>query len=123
MRIISQDGMIDVPYEQVVIQRYKEKIYFLNKNLTGVDGLINDMEIATYSTEAKAQKAVEMLREAYAGLPIIMQNIKISEDVAEMFEKLKKQEICIQTSDNEPPKVEYVNNGYFQFPADDEVEV
>lgn len=65
MRLISQDGTIDVPYEQVVIQRFKTEIYFLNKNLTGIENLVSDMEIASYSTEAKAQKAMEMLREEY----------------------------------------------------------
>ena len=65
MRIISQDGTIDIPYEQVVIQRFKTEIYFLNKNLTGVENLICDMEIALYSTEEKAEKAMEMLRETY----------------------------------------------------------
>ena len=65
MRIISQDGTIDVPYEQCVIQRFKESIYFLNKNLTGVEQLVSDMEMASYSTEEKAQKAMEMLREKY----------------------------------------------------------
>ena len=65
MRIISQDGTIDVPYEQCVIQRFKKSIYFLNKNLTGVEQLVSDMEIATYSTEEKAEKAMEMLRTAY----------------------------------------------------------
>lgn len=33
MRVISQDGTIDLPYEQVIIQRFKKDIYFLNKNL------------------------------------------------------------------------------------------
>lgn len=65
MRIISQDGTIDVPYEQCVIQRFKESIYFLNKNLTGIEQLVGDMEIASYSTEEKARKAMEMLREKY----------------------------------------------------------
>ena len=65
MRVISQDGTIDVPYEQVIIQQYKGKIYFLNKNLTGVEQLVNDMDIATYSTEEKAKKAMEMLRKAW----------------------------------------------------------
>lgn len=65
MRVISQDGTIDVPYEQVVIQRYDRVIYFLNKNLTGVEQLINDIEMAEYSTEVKAIKAMEMLREKY----------------------------------------------------------
>lgn len=65
MRIISQDGTIDFPYEQVVIQRYEEKIYFLNKNLIGVEPVLNDIEIATYSTGAKAKKAMEMLHNEY----------------------------------------------------------
>ena len=43
MRVISQDGTIDVPYEQVIIQRFKSRIYFLNKNLTGVEPLTDDM--------------------------------------------------------------------------------
>lgn len=65
MRIISQDGTIDIPYEQVIIQRFKEKIYFLNKNLIGAEQLINDIEIASYSTEEKAIKAMEMLHNDY----------------------------------------------------------
>lgn len=65
MRVISQDGSIDIPYEQVVITRYEENIYFLNKNLTGIEQLIDDIEIATYSTIEKAKKAMEMLRGTY----------------------------------------------------------
>ena len=65
MRVISQDGTLDMPYEQVVIQRFKNDIYFLNKNLTGVEQLVSDMVVATYSTAEKAQKAMEMLREDY----------------------------------------------------------
>lgn len=65
MRVISQDSTIDMPYEQVVIQRFKNDIYFLNKNLTGVEQLVSDMVVATYSTAEKAQKAMEMLREEY----------------------------------------------------------
>ena len=65
MRVISQDGTIDIPYEEVIIQRFGREIYFLNKNLIGVEQLVSDMDIATYSTEAKAQKAMEMLRDTY----------------------------------------------------------
>lgn len=58
MRVISQDGTIDMPYEEVIIQRFKSRIYFLNKNLTGVESLSDDMQIAEYSTEKKAIKAM-----------------------------------------------------------------
>lgn len=65
MRVISQDGTLDIPYEQVVIQRFNGEIYFLNKNLTGIGDLGSDIVIAKYSTEEKAKKAMEMLREEY----------------------------------------------------------
>lgn len=96
MRILSQNGTIDVPYEQVVIQRFKTEIYFLNKNLIGVEQLVSDMEIASYSTEAKAQKSMEMLRDAY-------KKYSTATDNSSFF-----------TMFNEP-KV-------FRFPADEDVE-
>ena len=65
MRVISQDGTIDIPYDSVIIQRFGREIYFLNKNLIGVEQLVSDMDIATYSTEEKAKKAMEMLIDAY----------------------------------------------------------
>lgn len=65
MRVISQDGTMDVPYEEVIIQRFRSRIYFLNKNLIGVESLNEDMQIAEYSTKEKAKKAMEELRYAY----------------------------------------------------------
>lgn len=122
MRVISQDGTIDMPYEEVIIQRFRSRIYFLNKNLTGVESLSDDMQIAEYSTEAKAIKAMEMLREAYIGMPIVMQNVDISDDVAKEFERLKKCGIMVR-AENQPSKVDFINNAVFQFPQDDEIEV
>lgn len=122
MRVISQDGTIDMPYEEVIIQRFRSRIYFLNKNLTGVESLSDDMQIAEYSTEAKALKAMEMLREAYIGMPIVMQNVDVSEDMAKEFERLKKCGIMVR-AENQPSKVDFINNAVFQFPQDDEIEV
>ena len=122
MRVISQDGTIDMPYESVIIQRFGREIYFLNKNLIGVEQLVSDMDIATYSTEEKAKKAMEMLRDTYTGMPIVMQNVDISEDMAKEFERLKKCGIMART-ENQPSKVDFINNAIFQFPQDDEIEV
>lgn len=122
MRLISQDGTFDMPYEEVIIQRFKSRIYFLNKNLTGVELLNDDMQIAEYSTEEKAKKAMEMLRDTYIGISIVMQNVDVSEDVAKKFETLKKCGIVVQ-AENQPSKVEYINSAVFRFPEDDEVEV
>ena len=126
MRVISQTGKTDIPYEDFVFS-------ILNsgggnygivavKNVAEPPEVFMNSLIATYSTETKAIKAMEMLREAYVGMPIVMQNVDISEDVAEEFERLKKCGIMVQTK-NQPSKVDFINNAVFQFPQDDEIEV
>lgn len=65
MRIISQNGQYDIPYESVIIQRCTNHIYFLNANLTGVENVVVDISIAEYSSTEKAVKVMEALREAY----------------------------------------------------------
>ena len=122
MRVISQDGTMDIPYEEVIIQRFRSRIYFLNKNLTGVESLSDDVQIAEFSTEEKAIKAMEMLREAYVGMPIVMQNVDVSEGMAKEFERLKKCGVIVRT-ENQPSKVDFINNAVFQFPQDDGIEV
>lgn len=114
MRVISQDGTIDMPYEEVIIQRFKSRIYFLNKNLTGVESLSDDMQIAEYSTEAKAIKVMEMLRDQYKGLEVFK---VLASGTAEHMEK----------SFNSDELKEYIRAYHdinvFQFPQDDEIEV
>jgi hypothetical protein len=51
MRVISQDGTIDMPYEQVIITRHDKSIYLM-------EHLTEDVEIAKYSTEEKAKEAM-----------------------------------------------------------------
>ena len=126
MRVISQTGKTDIPYEDFVFS-------ILNsgggnygivavKNVAEPPEVFMNSLIATYSTEEKAIKAMEMLREAYIGMPIVMQNVDISEDVAEEFERLKKCGIMVQTK-NQPSKVDFINNAVFRFPQDEDVEV
>lgn len=124
MRVISQDGTIDVPYDyfslSVASRKYEdvEVAYIYCYNLSSPNGT----KLAEYSTKEKAIKAMEMLREAYVGMPIVMQNVDISEDVAKEFERLKKCGIMVRT-ENQPSKVDFINNAVFQFPQDDEIEV
>lgn len=114
MRVISQDGTIDIPYEMVVIQRFEEDIYFLNRNLTGVEDLINDIKLAEYSTGTKAIKAMEMLREQYSRIEII--KALASGTCEHMEESLKPEEF-------KDILKKYINMEVFQFPQDDEIEV
>lgn len=118
MKVISQDGTLDMPYEICTVWCRGSVIMcdMCGDNTTKT-------VLATYSTDKKAQKVMEMLRDAYVGMPIVMQNVDVSEDVVKQFEKLKNSGIIVQTMNNEPSKVEYVNNCIFQFPKDDEIEV
>ena len=108
MRIISQNGKFDLPYENLaifveyenVIARFENERYLLGQ----------------YSSEAKAIKAMEMLREAYIGMPLVMQNVEFAEDEMKAIERMNK---CIMVQPiDEPSKVECFNNIIFQFPQD-----
>ena len=69
MRVISQDGRIDIPYEQVTIQRENKGIYFLNANIS--DEGYDFMLLASYSSEEKAKKAMDMMYKAYSAFEVM----------------------------------------------------
>ena len=58
MRIVSQDGCYDLPYEQTVVLR--EETHILVRTME-----YEDLRIASYSTKEKAIKAMEMCRQEY----------------------------------------------------------
>ncbi len=100
MRVISQDGKCDYPYENstLYIDYMDGRVIKIVPSTGGYKG----SNIATYSTEEKAKKAVEMLREEY---------LKYME--IEGSEGLTWQGV-IQPNFWVLPKV-------FQFPQDDEI--
>lgn len=62
MRVISQNGEIDFPYEQIVVQRNENIVLAIpvsNGALTNVLG--------NYGTPEKAEKAMKMLHDCYTG--------------------------------------------------------
>lgn len=104
MRVISQDGMIDVPYEQITIQIENKSIYFLNDNIA--DGENNYMPLAAYYSKEKAKKAMEMMRSAYsefetAKLLVPSWSEKISKEILNEFSMFN----------------------VFRFPSDDEISI
>lgn len=109
MRVISQDGTIDTPYGEVIVHRFKSRIYFLNKNLTGVEQLTDDMQIAEYSTEEKAKKAMKMLRIAYEN-NVFYHCTAGSKCFEEVGSILSEKQFKKATTE------------YFQFPAEEELE-
>jgi hypothetical protein len=123
MRVISQDGIIDMPYEHICISasRQNPKAIFA-WHILGSDA--DDVCIAIYSTEQKALKAMKMLRQCYVG-KVILENTDVSDGFYEQLEKLfnngEPAIISVCTGGNQS-KIEQFNS-VFQFPADDEIEV
>ena len=112
MRIISQDGKCDYPYENstLFIDYMDGRVIKIVPSTGGYKA----SKIAIYSTEEKATKAMEMLREAYGKLEVMK---VIANGTAEYMER--------EFNDDE---VNYINKQYrnmnvFQFPQDDEIEV
>lgn len=122
MRVISQDGTTDIRYENFAFGITLDNCIVASRNLAASPQELFCGKMAKYSNKEKAAKAMEMLRCAYVSIPIVMKNVDISEDVAKEFERLKKCGVIIR-ADNQPSKVEFVNNSIFQFPQDDEIEV
>jgi hypothetical protein len=106
MRIISQDGTIDVPYEYislvVSIGKCKdvEHVCIYCHNISAPHGT----RLAEYSSKEKALKAMEMLREKY----LSRMELDGGYDIVN--------KCYVQPNYWVLPKV-------FQFPQDDEIEV
>lgn len=122
MRLISQDRMIDVPYEygslSVGVGKAEEIEHAAIRyhNVSSPNGT----KLAEYSSKDKALKVMEMLRNAYVGLPILFQNVDMNESVVDKLKEWKRDGIVL-LHDNADSKIEQVNNAIFKFPADSEV--
>ena len=124
MRVISQDGTIDIPYElSAVTIGHKVDLSKFNINIRSK--LLDEIPciVATYSTEEKAKKAMEMLRKAYVGSIVMFQNVEPTDELKEML-KIHGIETIYAILDNQPQEIKFENhqNFYFQFPTEEELE-
>lgn len=102
MRVISQDGTLDMPYEisslSMAVGKYEDvvnaAIYCCNSFST--------IRMAEYSTEEKAKKAMEELRYAYMCHSLV----KMGKSPLDGIDK----------------KITMGLSGVFQFPAEEELE-
>lgn len=102
MRVISQDGNVDLLYENVVVFKVGNTV------MARCDGF--EYTLGAYSAKEKAIKAMEMLRKAYGNNEFYHYT-----SATNTFEKavsyLSREEFKEVTAE------------YFQFPQDDEIEV
>ena len=116
MRLVSQDGMIDVPYEYGSLSvgiGNVDKIEIAAIKYRNVSSQ-NGTKLAEYSSKSKALKVIEMLREQYMKLGMI--KILASGTCEYMDKSLEKEEKMGIYAD-------YCRKHCFKFPADEEVEV
>lgn len=107
MRIISQNGLLDVPYELIAISPYSKNMATIIGTFPGNDLGKGDRVyiLAEYSTEEKAIKAMEMCRKHYATAEYNRRIIPKGDTLVDM--EIAK---------------ELLASGFiFQFPAEEEV--
>lgn len=112
MRIISQDGTIDIPYNlfslSVASGKCKDVEYacIYCHNISAPHGT----KLAEYSSKEKALKAMEMLRKSYENNEFYhcIAGSKCFEEVRSILSEEQFQKATTE---------------YFQFPQDDEIEV
>lgn len=115
MRIISQNGLISVPFDMTAIRVTGT---FIRMNMVGDTG--KGTVIAEYRTPEKAEKAMQLLHKAYSGMPIIFQNVEIPEIDDDRLKGIFDCSI-IASIPNEPSKIEYINKTVFKFPKEEDL--
>ena len=106
MRVISQHGNVDLPYEQIAVCHAMENVIALYNGEKYVLG--------EYSSKEKSYKAMEMLRDQYKGLEVFK---VLASGAAEHMEK------SFNSDELEGYIRAYHDINVFQFPQDDEIEV
>lgn len=102
MRVISQDGTKDFPYDSSSVSVYAGCIngrVYVRMQLCGYD---DSVDVADYSTEEKAKKAMEELRYVYMCHSLV----KMGKSPLDGIDK----------------KITMGLSGVFQFPAEEELE-
>ena len=100
MRVISQHGNVDLPYEQIVVCHAMESVIALYNGEKYVLG--------EYSSKEKAYKVMEMLRERHTD------NVFCREDIQYKAEIMLDEGLDIV-------REMMMKCEYFRFPKDDEV--
>ena len=113
MRIIDQNGC-DYPYESIAISHGDGIIY-----ARPISNMDKRYFLAKYSTQEKAEKAMQMLHEAYTGVPFIMKNVEVPVGFAEQLKNMRSGFITV-VDHGDNVRIEPMNI-VFRFPTEDEI--
>ena len=115
MRLISQDGMIDVPYDKIVVKVTEHPFEMVISALFEREDCMKDIVMGYYSTESKALKVMEMLRSTYVNNEYYKSLCNgVAIPLPNNSDDMKEKMIATHT---------FRATTIFQFPKDEEVEV
>ena len=112
MRIISQNEKLDLPYENIVVE-------IMDSVIVAYTPMTSPLRMAQYKSQEKAEKAMQMLHEAYTGAPFIVNNAEVPEGFAEQLKDLRSGFITI-ADHGDNVRVEPMNI-VFRFPKENEL--
>lgn len=106
MRIISQNGAIDVPYENFVFSITKDNYIVATRDSIGRPSEIASGIMGKYSTPEKAEKAMQLLHEVY----VVNEDYKrLRDDLKSKISKVVSEEVALKYG------------GVFQFPKEEDL--
>lgn len=112
MRIISQNEELDLPYENIVVE-------IMDSVIVAYTPMTNPLRMAQYKSQEKAEKAMQMLHEAYTGAPFIVNNAVFPEGFDEQLKNMKSGIITVHDREDNV-RIEPMNI-VFRFPQEDEI--
>lgn len=117
MRIISQNGGVNLPYEKTALFAYDNRIEAVFSGSIQKSPYV----MAVYENKEKCQKAMKMLNKVYAGM-FLSQNVEMSDDDYEECIKMAARGFgIIKTMINSPDAKFEPANIVFRFPEGDEL--
>ena len=109
MRVISQSRNFSFDFDRTVFWRQSDVIY------AKIGG--ESIAIGKYQSDERAAEVFEDLHRAYSGLPILFQNIEISEDAKQKWKEWKANCIVAKLPDDSQ-KVEQIGNAVYYMPEE-----
>ena len=106
MRVISQSGNFDFPYEQIIIHRDENEIWYRLCGDASKRGIL-----ANYTSPEKAEKAMELCRGNYSNYFMLR---SFNSGLFNSCKSVKELENAVKNM---------TSASIFQFPADEDVEV
>ena len=106
MRVISQNGVVDAPYENFVFSITKDNYIVATRDSIGRPSEIASGVMAKYSTQEKAEKAMQLLHEVH----VVNEDYKrLNDGLRSKISKVVSEEVALKYG------------GVFQFPKEEEL--